>query len=55
MADVIPFPPGISKDSIIGWGLVGIVARSVALNNGLWGAGPDEAEFCARPVALQSR
>ena len=27
MADVIPFPPGISKDSIIGWGLVGIVAR----------------------------
>ena len=27
MADVIPFPLGISKDSIIGWGLVGIVAR----------------------------
>jgi serine/threonine protein kinase len=27
MADVIPFPPGITKDSIIGWGLVGVVAR----------------------------
>jgi hypothetical protein len=27
MANVIPFPPGISKDSIIGWVLVGIVAR----------------------------
>jgi len=27
MADVIPFPLGISKDFIIGWGLVGSVAR----------------------------
>jgi hypothetical protein len=27
MADVIPFSLGISKDSKIGWGLVGIVAR----------------------------